>query len=272
MNLAAQARLLWRKLKSPQVVAPEEIEAALRLPIVAIIPHLERRSKLAQNGDTRKRQLDLEGRWRSRLLQYFPEKSPAALAYDSLSKEMIERSRSRRQKVWLFAGSVAGEGTSLSCVNLAIAAGRRGIKTLVLEAHVRSPRISRVLSMDLEPGLTGCLQRALSPTNAIQSTSFAGVDLLPAGAEIAYPEMLWSAPPFQRLLAEVRSLYELVLVEGAPILHYPDSAALADQVDGIVVINQFGRTPPERVKKAIEKLGPHQDTLLGVLLNDSPLR
>lgn len=270
MNLLAKVRTLWRTVTNARVIAPEEIEAALRLPIVAIIPHLERRNSLAPDSTSRKRQLNLEGRWRSRLLIQFPEKAPAALAYESLIKELLERSRARRQKVWLMVGSVAGEGTSLSCMNLAIAAARRGVKTLIVEAHARSPRISRILSLEHQPGLTGCLQRALSASNAIQESEIKGVHVLPAGSEIAYPEMLWSAPPFQRLLAEVRSQYELIFVESAPILLYPDAAVLADKVDGIVVVNQFGRTPPERVKKAIEKLGGHQDILLGVLLNDAP--
>lgn len=271
MNLLAQARHMWRKMKSTKAVAPEEIEAALRLPIVAIIPHLERRNKLPQTGDTRKRQLDLSGRWRSRLISYFPDKSPAALAYDSLLCEMVERSRSRRQKAWLFSGSVAGEGTSLSCMNLAIAAGRRGVKTLILEAHVRSPRISRILELDSEPGLTGCLQRALSPTNAIQSTQFP-----------AWISCLRGPKSLIRKCCGARRPFSVFLRKCAPYTNwyswrarYPFVSRLrrfADKVDGIVVINQYGRTPPERVKKAIEKLGPRQDILLGVMLNDSPLR
>ncbi len=272
MNFIAPVRSFWRKITKSDVIAPEEIEAALRLPVVAIIPHLERRTTAAMNSGIHKRQLDLEGRWRSRLLVHFSEKTQAALAYDSLVKEVIERARSRRQKVWLLAGTVAGEGTSLTCMNLAIAARRRGAKTLIIEAHTRSPRISRTLSLDLEPGLTGCLQRALNAAHAIRESVVEGIHVLPAGPDVAYAEMLWGAPPFHRLLAEVRSLYDVIFIESAPILLYPDAGVLADKVDGIIIVNQYGRTPPERVKKAIEKLGDRQDILLGVLLNDAPLR
>ena len=74
------------------------------------------------------------------------------------------------------------------------------------------------------------------------------------------------------MLAEARSLYELVLFEGPPALLYPDVAILADKVDGLVLVHQFGRTPPERVQRVMEKLGERQDHLLGVLLNDVPSR
>src|SRR5207302_11357375 len=138
------------------VITTEAIEVALQLPVVAIMPLLERRRSPDPTPGPRLRRLDLEGRWRSRLLTHFPNQSPAAQAYDALVKDLHERSRIRRQKVWLLAASIAGEGTSLSCMNLAIAARQRGIKTLLIEGHTRAPRISRVFRLNLEPGLTGC--------------------------------------------------------------------------------------------------------------------
>jgi len=263
---------IWERVAGPNVITPEEIEGALHLPVVAIIPHLERRKISNPLSGPKMRRIDLEGRWRSRLLTYFPEKSQAAQAYLALIKDLHERSRLKRQKVWLFTSSVAGEGTSLTCMNLAIAAHKRGIKTVILEGHTRAPRISRVFRLNLEPGLTGCLNRSLNTAQAVRQSVVAGVNILPAGHPVAYPETLWGTPAFHRLLAELRSLYELVLLEGPPALLYPDASILADKVDGIVLVHQFGRTPPERVKKVIEKLGERQDHLLGVLLNDVPLR
>ena len=141
---------------------------------------------------------------------------------------------------------------------------------MIIEGHTRAPRISRVFRLDLEPGLTGCLRRALNVPQAVRLSTTTGVSVLPAGHAVAYPETLWGTPAFHRLLAEARSLYDLVLFEGPPTLLYPDVAILADKVDGIVLVHQYGRTPPERVQRVIEKLGERQDHLLGVLLNDVP--
>jgi protein-tyrosine kinase len=272
MGFLTKLRSLWQKITGPDVIAPEEIEGALRLPVIAIIPHIERRRNENQSVGTRLRRIDLEGRWRSRLLMYFPEKARVAQAYEILIKDLLERSRLYRQKVWLLAGSVAGEGTSLTCMNLAITAERQGIKCLIIEGHTRAPRISRVFRLNLQPGLTGCLQRSLNVANAIQQSSVNGIHVLPAGHPVAYPETLWGSPAFHRLLAEVRSTYELILLEGPPAVLYPDVSILADKVDGIILVHQYGRTPPERVRKVVEKLGERLDHLLGVLLNDVPMR
>src|SRR5712664_1637214 len=99
---------LWEKVTGPGMVTPEEIEGSLHLPVVAIIPHLERRRGLVPAQGPMMRRVDLEGRWRSRLLIHFPENVPAAQAYLALVKELKARSSSQRQKVWLFTASVSG--------------------------------------------------------------------------------------------------------------------------------------------------------------------
>src|ERR1019366_8351276 len=169
MSLLGWLETMWGKVAgATHVVTPEEIEGVLHLPVLAIIPHIERRKGLLPTQGPIMRQVDLEGRWRSRLLIHYPENSSAALAYGALARELHAHSDSSRQKIWLVAGSVAGEGTSLTCMNLAIAAQRLGFKTLIVEGHTRAPRISSVFHLDLEPGLTGCLNRSLRAAQAIQ--------------------------------------------------------------------------------------------------------
>jgi Mrp family chromosome partitioning ATPase len=253
------------------MISPEEIESALHLPILTVIPHIERRRKNTEASSSVLRRINLEGRWRSRLLTNFPADAPAAAAYQLLVKDLRRRVQTHRQKAWLFLSSVAGEGTSLSCINLSIAAARAGIRTLVIEGHTRSPRISTVLGLHPEPGLTDCFNRFIPLTQLIQRTQPAGIEVLPAGHPVAYPETLWVTPAFHRLMAEARAHYDLVFFEGAPLLLYPDGPSLLDQMDGVVLVHQFGRTPPERMEKILTKLGEQKDRVYGVLLNDVPM-
>ncbi len=88
---------LWGKVTGPDVISPEEIEGALHLPVLAIIPHIERRKSDSPTQASRLRRIDLEGRWRSRLISNLPDKNPAVLAYQALGKDLHERSRAQRQ-------------------------------------------------------------------------------------------------------------------------------------------------------------------------------
>src|SRR5882724_10920057 len=111
MAIMDSLRSLWRSMSGPSVISPEEIEGVLHLPVLAIIPHLERRKFIPATNGSHVRRIDLEGRWRSRLLTNFSEKSAAAVAYQALVKDLVHRSRETRQKVWLLTSGVAGEGT-----------------------------------------------------------------------------------------------------------------------------------------------------------------
>lgn len=273
VSLKKRFRSLWRRFVDLKIVSPEEIEGALHLPVLAIIPHLERRSvsKPSTSKGPVHRKIDLEGRWRSKLLSHFSSDSSASSVYGTLADELLHYSRTQKRKVFLCVSSVAGEGTSLTCVNLAIAAHRHKIRTLVIEGHTRAPRISAVLDVDLEPGLTGSVHRTIPLSHVIQKSS-AGFDVLPAGRSVAYPEALWGTPAFHRILTEVRTLYDVILFETAPALLYKDITVLADQVDAIVFIHQFGRVSAERVEKALEKLGSYRQKVVGIVLNDVPHR
>src|SRR5438046_269252 len=61
---------LWDKVTGPEMVTPEEIEGSLHLPVLAIIPHLERRASQPAGRQVPNpthgsvmRRIDLEGRW-----------------------------------------------------------------------------------------------------------------------------------------------------------------------------------------------------------------
>ena len=86
-----------------------------------------------------------------------------------------------------------------------------------------------------------------------------------------YPETLWNTPAFLRLLSEIRPLYDLIFFEGPPVMLYPDVPVLADKMDGLVLVHQFGRSSPQGLEKALSKLGDRRERVFGVLLNDVPV-
>jgi len=263
-------RSWFRRLKGSRIVTPEEIEGALQLPVLGIIPHLERRQDRLPPSSRHKREIHLDGRWLSRLLTHFPENSPEYMAYLALLDELKNFHLKQGKTLFLVTSPVAGEGTSLTCMNLAIAASKRGIKALVVEGHIRAPRISTLLSLVLDPGLTGSLRRSLPISALVQKSSLAGIDILPAGRSVEHPRMLWSSAKFDHLLDELRKSYPLILFEAGPLLLYPDTAVLAQKMDGIILVHQFGRTSAERIQKAIDKLDSKRGAVLGVVVNDAP--
>lgn len=269
-SMLTKIRSYIRQFALQKMVTAEEIEGVLRLPILAIVPHLERRRQLSPEHQHLRRQFRLDGRWFSRLLIHFAVDHPAASVYATLVQSLRQDAEVNRRKLLVLTSPLPGEGTSLTAANLAIAGHRKGIRVLVVEGDIRSPRISTVLNLPLEPGLTGVLTKGVPVASAIRKDPVTQIDVLPAGRALPYPGALWSDPAFERLLITLRGLYDLVLFETGSMLLHADSAAIAERADGTILIHQFGRGTEERIERAVEKWGALRDSIVGVILNDVP--
>lgn len=71
------------------------------------------------------------------------------------------------------------------------------------------------------------------------------------------------------LLDEVKNRYEdrYIIIDSAPPSLASETAAIANYVDGILIVVKAGKTPRKEVKEVIEQLG--KEKILGVVLNYS---
>src|SRR6266403_3506313 len=92
--------------------------------------------------------------------------------------------------------------------------------------------------------------------------------ILESGPIPANPSELLSTPAMAQLLTEVREDYDVVLIDTPPVLPVTDSAIVAAQVDGVILVYQagkVGRLVLKRAKVHIENVG---GKVWGVVLND----
>jgi Mrp family chromosome partitioning ATPase len=61
----------------------------------------------------------------------------------------------------------------------------------------------------------------------------------------------------------------LVIVDTPPVLPTPDSLVLAQQVDGIVMVVRWGKTPRASLTDALKLLGSNK--VIGVILNGAEI-
>jgi Mrp family chromosome partitioning ATPase len=269
MGITKKIRRWWRRLMGQRVVTPEEIEGILRLPVLAVIPHMERRRiKVRTEQGSLRRRIDLDGRWRSRLLLEMPPDRSLAAAYETLLDQIQPTQTPSGRRAFLLASAVPGEGVSLSAANLAIVAARRSLRVLLIEGS--TARTSRVFGLPISPGFTECLERALPVAQVIHPVLQARIDLLPCGAPAKHPDSIWMQASFRRVLSQVRSAYDLVLFDGPALTTLVSPADLGQCFDGLILIHQFGRTSAERLMPLLERLSSCRERILGAVLNDVP--
>ena len=169
-------------------------------------------------------------------------------------------------KVLAVTSAIAGEGKTLSSVNLAInlaSAGRR--KTLLIDVDLRKSDLARGLDIDPVPGLREFLGGSGVLKDIVRNTPVPGFYVIPGGKTIADPSPLLAAEKIRYLLGKVREQFDVILLDTPPILPVADTLSLRDQVDGFIFLFRADFTPYTMLRQALDELG--EANVLGVVMN-----
>jgi capsular exopolysaccharide synthesis family protein len=169
-------------------------------------------------------------------------------------------------RVVLFSSSVAGEGTTETVVGLALTlAVAMGRKTAVIDCNAYHPNIHERFGAQ-KIGLNEYLQGEISIDQALVNTTVPNLHIMPFGESF---ETLGSygKGDLEKLVSILRERFDYVLLDSAPVGVNPESVAICDKVDAVVLIVRHGKTRREvvrRTKEIIERAGGR---LLGVVFS-----
>jgi len=172
----------------------------------------------------------------------------------------------RGYKVVAVTSSIAGEGKTVSTVNLAAnltSAGRK--KVLLVDVDLRKSDLARWLRVPPRPGLTEILGGSARLKDTLRYALAQGVHVIPGGTRIAAPWDLIKGERFTAFLNEIRETYDVILLDTPPIVPVSDTLALRELVDGFILVYRLGFTPHTLFRQTMEEIG--EKKLVGVLLN-----
>ena len=173
-------------------------------------------------------------------------------------------------KVFVVTSSVQQEGKTSTAVNLAISLAQAGVKVLLVDADLRRPRIADMLGLTDAVGVTTVLLGRLGLDEAVQRHALTDLDVLASGITPPNPAELLQSQAMGKMLAEVRSRYDVVIVDSPPLLPVTDAALLAAQADGALLVLRHGRTTRDQLATAADRLAQVDAQLVGVVLNRVP--
>lgn len=198
-----------------------------------------------------------------RVVSLVDPQGPAAEQFRMLHLRLEQLRQRRPIAVVALTSAVAGEGKSVTAVNLAACAARRGVRTVVVDCDLRRPRIARLLGIEEGPGLAGVLVGSKRLEDVIRIGP-RGLSVIPAGVAPEDPAQLFSGPSFASLLEKLRHTHEEIYLDLPPVLPFSDALAAASAADGVVVVVRNGQTPAELVEEAVDSLSG--TPLLGCVL------
>lgn len=171
-------------------------------------------------------------------------------------------------KTILITSSTPAEGKSTTGINLAATYARTGARTLLAEVDLRKPVVARRLGLQPSPdGLSRMLTGQLRRDWAIQIPEVPNLFCVPAGERPPDPHELVSSETMKTLIQQWQSEYDLVILDGPPVLPVIDSVLLSEQSDLVLLITRFGRTSINSLRTTHRLLSRQVHANIGAVLN-----
>ncbi|MBI5309140.1 MAG: CpsD/CapB family tyrosine-protein kinase, partial [Planctomycetes bacterium] len=219
-----------------------------------------------------------------RLFTHFAPKSTLAESYRTLRTAVKFLCLEKRIKTILISSSSAGEGKSTASINLAITLAQSGCKTLLVEADLRKPVISGIFGIDREPGLCDAIlgncdwketvrtvadlmMGAMNMEEIMITPGFDNLNIITSGEIPPNPSEIINSQRMTDFIAQAKAVYDVVIIDTAPILPVTDAAILGSKVDGMIILYRVGKIARGALKRAKIQMEQVKANILGVILN-----
>lgn len=192
----------------------------------------------------------------------------AAEQYQGLRLTIERLARARDVKVIAVSSPAAGDGKTVTSVNLAGALARGSDeRVLLIDADLRRPSVSALLGLaDSECGLADVLTNPkVALDDLLKGTTLPNLMVLPAGTPRGGVSEILRSSRLEELLRDVRQRYAYVVIDTPPLLPVFDSALLAKIVDGVLLVVSANQTPRKLLGEALNMLDAPK--VLGIVFN-----
>jgi capsular exopolysaccharide synthesis family protein len=207
-----------------------------------------------------------------------PSKNGSRNGYYTTSSHFQEAIRTLRNTILLsdFEGrlrsivltsAAPGEGKTTVAAHLAIANADRGQKTLLVDGDMRRPSIHTKFGLSSREGLSNVLtgelswQQVVSPVDGNPNLSV--ISAGPGSHRAA--DLI--GPRLSTLLDEFAKEYDLVILDGPPLLGFAECLQMSTAADGVLIVSYAGETRRRAVAEVITVLNRLRANIIGVVLN-----
>lgn len=170
-------------------------------------------------------------------------------------------------KKFCITSSRAGEGKSITILNLAISFAQAGQKVLLIDGDMRRPSLARLLIEKPAPGLSNVLAGLNTEDEAIRPNIYENLDIIFSGEMPPNPSELLGSDNMQRLLDRMGKRYDYILVDLPPVGVVSDACVIANSLDGVLFLVRQNVTERDAIKNSIKQLELSGANLMGFVFN-----
>ena len=145
--------------------------------------------------------------------------------------------KSKQPKMLLITSSVPLEGKSTISSNLAVTLALSGSRVLLIDADLRRAGLDDIFERVRRRRVSPTSWNSAPPTDdVIKPTKTRNLWLLPAGSGNTNPGELFLGPSCDIFLRKIRTQYDYVILDSAPVLATDDTANLAPKINAVLFV------------------------------------
>jgi non-specific protein-tyrosine kinase len=200
-------------------------------------------------------------------------RSPISEAYRMLRTNLRFSNIGNSANVILVTSSNPGEGKTTTAANLGIIFAQAGGRVVLVDADMRRPSLHRPFGLSNGVGLSSLfLGDAPTLQSIIQPTPVDNLQVITSGPIPPNPAEVLDSGLMKKIVAELRSQYDMVIIDSPPVLAVADATILGTLVAGAVLVAEQGHTRTDTARHAVAMLHQTGTKVLGVVLNKQSSR
>lgn len=185
------------------------------------------------------------------------------------------------RKTILITSSKPKEGKSWIINNLAIAFAQANKKVILVDTDLRKDNNrNEIFNVEKGEGLSDFikeisdnkLENLSQSKKYIKETKIPNLHMLQNGTIPPNPSELISSDNMKKLLDLLKTMYDVVLLDGTPCMVVSDSIALSSMVDSTILVAESKKTKINDLKKTKKLLEDVNGKILGVISNKSEIQ
>src|SRR5262245_35009278 len=196
---------------------------------------------------------------------------PHGAAYKMLRTQVLRRLDQLGANTLGVLSAGAGEGKTLTAINLAIAIAADPARTaLLVDLDLRRPGIHRRFGHQPEIGVEQCLQGQQPAREAMfKVRGYDRLTICAAREPVEHSSELLASARAAEIAAEMRTRYanRVVIFDLPPVLQADDALAFSRNLQAVLLMIGEGRTRRDEVTRTLQLLG--ELPFVGTVLNGS---
>ena len=207
-------------------------------------------------------------------------KSPISEVFRTLRTNIQFMNVDKKMKVLLLTSTFPSEGKSWVAANLAVTFAQAGKKVVLIDSDMRKGRQYAIFGISPRPGLSNFLSSVEIDENGnmsedlgnyIQTTEVENLYVMAAGNVPPNPSELLVSTPMIRLLDELKTMCDIIIIDGTPSELVTDSVILSRLADSTVIVTAHKLTKKDALERVVKNIKNVSGRIAGVVINKVPV-